>query len=297
MTPHAVTGTPRKRYRRTKTELERLQRRLFDIMHEHQPCTVRQVYYLAVVADLCDKTATGYNLIQRELLKLRRSGAVPYGWIKDNARSAYGTQRYRSLQDFARAASTFLYRYDYWHDSPVNVELWVESDSIAGTLLDTVITEYGLRLHVGRGFSSETFLYNAGDEIQYDGRKTFVYVLSDFDPSGVSLAEDVATKLVRFAGDVEVTVQRIALDGDQVRRWNLPTHGVNGRDSRAARFIREHGRAACELEAVPPGTLRRLVAETIAAHLPPGKIAAAKRDEELQREALLSLPAFFRGES
>lgn len=293
MTP--ISGTPRKRKRRTQAELETLDENLWYIVKEHQPCTVRQVYYRAVVAYLCKKTSSGYNLIQRRLLTMRRDGRLPYEWIQDNARTHYGLPRYRNLEHFAEAASRHLYHYDYWATSPVNVELWVESDSIAGTLRHTVVHEWGLRLHVARGFSSETFLYNAGQEIQDDGRETFVYVLSDFDPSGISLADDIAEKLVAFAEGVPVRVERIALDGTQVDAWDLPTHELKRSDRRAKRFRREHGSEACELEAVPPKQLRTLVSNAIARHVPVEKIVAAKRDERLQREALRALPDFLRG--
>ena len=291
----AISGTPRKRYRRTKAELETLQAELYQIVQQHQPATVRQVFYLSVVVGLCDKRESGYTLVQRELLKMRRGGAVPYHWIADNIRTFYGRTRYGSLEEFGLVASRHLFHYDYWRDSAETVEVWVESDSIAGTLRGTIVDEWGLRLHVARGFSSETFLYNAGEEIQEDGRPTHVYVLSDFDPSGISLAEDIAEKLARFSGDVPVTVERIALDGEQVRSWELPTHALKSSDRRAARFQREHGHEACELEAVPPNTLRELVSEHIGRHVSPERIAAAKRDERVQRDALRALPEWFRG--
>lgn len=296
---NTLNGTPHKakRRRRTNAELLDLDARLHQLAAEHQPCTVRQIYYRAVVNHLCEKTVSGYNLVQRRMLTMRREGRLPYEWIRDNARTHYGRPRYASLQEFALNASRSLYHYDYWADSPVNVEVWVESDSIAGTLQHTVIDDWGLRLHVARGFSSETFLHNAGREIEYDGRPTFVYVLSDFDPSGVSLADDIAHKLVNFSGSVPVQVQRIALDAHQVTEWNLPTHPLKHGDKRAARFRIEHGTAACELEAVPPNMLRQLVADAIAQHVPPGRIEAAKRDEELQREALRQLPEWIRGTS
>ena len=289
-----VRGTPHKRKRRTRAEIAALDEALWHIAGEHAPCTVRQVYYRAVVAELCDKTSAGYNLVQRRLLAMRRDGRVPYSHIQDNARTYYGRTRYRDLLEFGLSASRHLYALDYWRDSDVAVELWVESDSIAGTLIDTVVHEWGLRLHVARGFSSETFLYNAAAEIRDDGRPTHVYTLSDFDPSGVNLADDIAAKLTRFARPVPVLVERIALSGAQVDAWGLPTRPLKRSDRRAPGFEREHGSRSCELEAVPPNTLRELVSAAIAAHVSPGAIEAAKQDERLQREALLALPDFMR---
>ena len=290
-----VSGTPhKKRKRRTRAELATLDSRLYDLVRYSRPCTVRQIYYRAVVAYLCDKTDTGYNLIQRRLLAMRRNGELPYGWIEDNTRSFYGRNRYRNLEEFGTEASRVLYALNYWADNPVNVEVWCESDSIAGTLRQTVVQEWGLRLHVARGFSSETYVYNAGEEIKEDGRETFIYILSDFDPSGITLAEDITGKLTAFADPVPVTVKRIALSGDQVSQWRLPTHPLKKSDMRAKSFRRIYGNEACELEAIAPGDLRDLVAGAIAQHIEPGRIEAAKQDERLQRQALQQLPAFFR---
>ena len=290
-----LSGTPhKKRKRRTRAELETLDSHLYDLVRYSRPCTVRQIYYRAVVAYLCDKTDSGYNLIQRRLLAMRRNGELPYGWIEDNTRSFYGRKRYRNLEEFGIEASRGLYALDYWADNPVNVEVWCESDSIAGTLRHTVTQEWGLRLHVARGFSSETYVYNAGEEIKEDRRETFIYILSDFDPSGITLAEDIAGKLTAFADPVPVTVKRIALSGEQVSHWRLPTHPLKKSDKRAKTFRRIYGDEACELEAIAPGNLRDLVAGAIAQHIEPRRIKTAKQDEWLQRQGLEQLPAFFR---
>ena len=54
-----VRGTPHKRKRRTRAEIAALDEALWHIAGEHAPCTVRQVYYRAVVASLCEKTDSG----------------------------------------------------------------------------------------------------------------------------------------------------------------------------------------------------------------------------------------------
>lgn len=291
----ALSGTPHKRQRRTGRELQTLDAQLVFLVHENKPCTVRQIYYRAVVHYLVSNDNRGYNLVQRRLLQLRRSGIIPYGSIEDNARSFYGGNRHTGPEAFMQHAR-YTYHLDYWQNEPINVEVWCESDSIAGTLRHIVTQEWGLRLYVARGFASETYLYNAGQAIQEDGRETFIYTLSDFDPSGITLAEDIAEKLEAFAGPVPVHVQRIALSREQVQLWDLPTHPVKATDSRGKRFKREHGDRVCDLEAVPPRELRNLVSKSIGEHVDPRKIQAAKRDEALQREAMASLPAHFWGE-
>jgi hypothetical protein len=290
-----LSGVPHKRKRRSKQELQTLDAHLIVLVQQNQPCTIRQIYYRAVVAGLCDKTESGYDLVQRRLLKLRRENFIPYGWIKDNLRSHYGSQRFTSLEEFGLHASKYLYSYDYWHENPVSVQVWCESDSIAGTLVDTVCNTYGLRLYVARGFSSETYLYEAAEEIKADGRETFIYLFSDFDPSGISLAETIQTKLEEFVSNVPIRVKRLALSREQVVDWNLPTHDLKKSDTRAKRFAKDYADFACELEAIPSTTLRQLVSNAISQHINPRRLEAAKEDEMMQREALAGLPEWFRG--
>jgi hypothetical protein len=289
-----LTGTPHKKKRRSKAELAHLDERLYELARDNAPCSVRQIYYRALVAYLCEKGDPGYNLIQRRVLHLRREGLLPYSWIRDNTRTYYGRRRYANLEEFGDHASSSLFYLDYWRYEPVSVEVWCESDSIAGTLVNTVIDEWGLRLYVARGFSSETFLHETALELKEAGKPAFIYVLSDFDPSGVSLADNISEKLSAFASPLPVTVQRIALNAQQVRDWQLPTHPLRKSDTRAARFRKEHGHAACELEAVPPNQLRGLVSDAVSEHIAPWRLAAAKQSEVLQREALQQLPEFMR---
>ena len=146
--------SPIKRQRRSKAELEALDRAIAGIVAEIEPATVRQVFYQAVVRGLVPKDeARGYKLVQRRLLKLRESREIPYGWITDNVRIVRGHVRYEGPEDYAQVAAEF-YRRDYWAESPVSVEVWLEKDALAGVLEAVVVEECGLDLHVTRGYAS-----------------------------------------------------------------------------------------------------------------------------------------------
>jgi hypothetical protein len=275
--------------RRTREELEALDRELAEIVAEVEPATVRQVFYQAVVRGLVPKDeARGYKLVQRRLVALRESGAVPYGWITDNVRGVRGHNRYTGPDDYARVAAEF-YRRDYWASSPVSVEVWLEKDALAGVLLPVVVEECGLDLHVTRGYASVSYLQSAADFIRRDGRPTHVYLLTDFDPSGLGIADTVAAELVRRSYPVEVRVERLAVDREQIDLWNLPTRPTKTTDSRAAKFTREHGTGSVELDAIPPATLRALVKGSIERHMDPDELRVMKLAEEQERDVLRSV--------
>jgi len=286
----SVYGTsPIKRTRRTRTEIEALDAALVEIVEEFSPVTVRQAFYQAVNRALVPKSETkGYRVVQRRLGALRESWEIPYGSIVDGTRYVHGHRRYHDLDKFTSYAAG-LYRKDYWATSEVNVEVWLEKDALKGVLVPTVVNECGLGLHVTRGFASITYLQEAAEDIERDGRPTYVYVLTDFDPSGVSIAEKVEEELTTRASFSDITVERLAVDREQIERWKLPTRPTKATDTRAAKFRRLYGTDSMELDAIPPDELRKLVKDAIDGHMEPWRLEQFRIVEQEEREALRSM--------
>ena len=282
----AYGTSPTKRTRRTRSEIEALDAALVEIVAQFSPVTVRQVFYQAVNRRLVPKSETrGYRVVQRRLVALRGSGEIPYGNIVDGTRYVHGHRRYDDLDEFTTYAAG-LYRKDYWATSDVNVEVWLEKDALKGVLVPTVVNECGLGLHVTRGFASITYLQEAAEDIEGDGRPTYVYVLTDFDPSGVSIAEKVEEELVNRAPCSDITVERLAVDRRQIERWDLPTRPTKDSDTRARKFRRVHGTDSVELDALPPDVLRQLVRDAIDSHMDPWRLEQFRKVEQEEREAL-----------
>ncbi len=282
-------ASPINRKRRTRDEIAELDRALVSIVAANQPMTVRQVFYQAVVRGLVPKDeGKGYDVVQRRLVKLRESGEISYDWITDNARMVRGYDRWGGPEGFARDVAS-LYRRNYWSTSPVAVEVWIEKDALASVLFPVVVEEWGLNLYVARGFASVTYLQNAADFIKHRRKPTFVYVLSDFDPSGMGLAQKIGEELQRRAAPVDVAVQRLAVTPEQITRWKLPTRDTKKTDSRAKKFMEKYGDQSVELDAIPPPELRALVSTAIEQHANPEEIARLKKAEELEREGFVGV--------
>lgn len=289
----AYGSRPIRRSRRSQRELATLDVRLLSIVHEQAPMTVRQVFYQAVRHDLVPKDETrGYRAVQRRLKELRLSGRMPYDWIADNVRTVHGFNRWRDLTEFGSHVAS-LYRRDFWSRSSVRVEMWIEKDALAGVIAPIVISEWGLDLYVARGFSSITYLENAAATLRADGRPAHVYVLTDFDPSGVAIADTVMRELPTRAAPVPVSVERIALTPEQITQFDLPSRPVKRGDSRSKKFVASYGHDCTDLDALPPQTLRELVSDAIERHADRQELARLKRVEAAEREQLEKLGAFF----
>lgn len=285
----AYGTSPIKRSRRSRSEIEALDAALIDIVAHYSPATVRQVFYQAVNQSLVPKSETkGYRVVQRRPVSLRESGKISYGDIVDGTRYVHGHRRYDDLDEFTSYAAG-LHRKDYWATSDVNVEVWLEKDAFQGVLIPTVVNDCGLGLHVTRGFASITYLQEAAEYIEIDKRPTYVYVLTDFDPSGISIAEKVEEELTERASFSDITVKRLAVNREQIERWSLPTRPTKSTDTRASRFRRLHGTDSVELDAIPPDQLRQLVKNAIDSHMEPWRLEQFQMVEREERETLRNI--------
>lgn len=290
----AVYGaSPIKRARRTQDDVNRLDHALYEIVKADPPMTVRQAFYQATVHGLVPKDESqGYRVVQRRLVLLRGAGIMPYWWITDSSRTVYGSTRYDGLEDLHRESAR-LYRRNYWSNSPVRVEVWIEKDALSGVLTPVVDDLWGLQLHVTKGFASVSYLEAAAAHARHDGRPVEVYCLTDLDPSGIGINERVEKELKDRAPDVDINVHRLAVTLEQVRELNLPTRPTKKTDSRAKKFAAEYGTGSVELDAIPPRVLREMVSEAIEQHADTEEFRRLKQLEKLERETLLNGGGFF----
>jgi hypothetical protein len=270
---------------------------LIAIVAQFKRITCRGAFYQCVKHGALEKTENNVKLVERRLLILRRAGIIHYSRIVDESRVVHGLNRYAGLAGLAEDAAQ-LYRRDYWAYEDFSIQIWVEKRGLGALLLPTVCHKWGLDLYVACGQQSEGYLYVAGNEIAEDGRRTYVYALTDFDPGGETIFRTLkhGTKkapggISRFANGVPVEVQQVALMADQVRAWNLPTRPAKKTDGRTRKFIEVHGDVSTELDAIEPDQLIGLVNDTIARHMPADRLARLKTIEEAERESVKSVLA------
>jgi hypothetical protein len=272
---------------------------IVDYAAKHGPVTVRQLYYLADVVSVpgIDKTDDGfqqtcrtrreqrrqrYKKVQSQVLWLGRNSRMPYQDIADATRWMRKPSSWSNVED-ALNETPRLYRKRLWDELPDRVEIWCEKDALAGVIYP-ITAQYDVPLMVARGFSSETFCFEAVEAYDED-KTTYVYYLGDFDRSGVDAARSLHEKLERFAAErgIAVEFETIAITRDQIRRFALPTR----EPKRIAAADRRWPYAfACELDAMAPDDLRALVENVINRHLPQDQLDVLKAAEQSEREVI-----------
>lgn len=289
MTAADYATSPIKRRRATRTEMVDRLDAIEQLAREHQPCSVRHLFYQATVAKvpLIGKDIRGYSKVQRAVLQLRREGRVPYSWITDNSRTAFVLDVWNGISGFLDDMAG-LYRRDLWERSPYRVELWCESDSIAGTLVD-IAQRWRIGLYPIKGQSSETFAYNAAQNwLAEKWRQVVVLYVGDHDPAGLEIEQALADKMLSFASAMHREPQfiRLGVTWEQAIEHDLP--GTTPKKAYGYPL-------AVEAEALPPRMLRSLVDDAIASYVDLDQLAALRNVEAEERRGLLDLIDTFNG--
>lgn len=277
----ANESRPKMRKRRTTAEMQAIREGLYRLAAEHQPMTVRQLFYRMVVEGLIPKTQAQYKgTVVRLAGEMRESGDLPWGWIVDETRLMRKPKSYDDLED-ALAGMQELYRRDIWATADVYVEVWAESDSAAGVIYP-VTSSWDVPLMASKGFASKTFCRSTAKTIERSGKPGVILYVGDHDPSGVFIDRDIEAKIRRYSPGVDLTFRRIAVTEEQIAEWNLPSSPAKKSDSRAKSFDGQ----AVEVEAIPPRQLNRLVEASILEYVDDDHYSRMMEVEQAERRTL-----------
>ena len=274
-----------KRYRRTQAELEELNDAIYDVCEVDHPLTLRGVFYRVVSLGLIEKSEKGYGVIQREVLKMRRSGALPYSWITDGSRRRMQVQSFDGIEE-ALDDLALSYRRNLWAGADHHVEVWSEKDAITGVVWP-VTRQFDVPLMVSRGFASESFLWSTAQELKTDGRPAVILNLGDHDPSGVVAWEDIQKKLPQFAPGIDMVFERVAVTAEQIDEMSLLT-----RPTKKSVHSRGFEGESVEVDAIPSRTLRQMLEDAISVWMPPEQVELQRMVERNEREGLRRLAGY-----
>ena len=277
---------PRGKTEKTK-ERERL---IYAWAEEHNPVTVRQLFYRLSTLDAVPKNEAGYKSVGTICTKMRRAGDLPYNWIADNTRWQRKPRTYHSLQD-ALNTTARTYRRSLWDTQKGLVEIWCEKEALAGVLLQ-VTERWDVPLMVVRGYPSLSFMHSAAENINYStymDKQSFIFYFGDHDPSGKDIFRHIAHTLREFAPDANIEIEQIAVTEQQIAEMDLPSRPTKRTDSRAKGFIGD----SVELDAIPPDKLRQLVEDCIESIVNKGELHRILEIENAEKESIFEFISTF----
>jgi hypothetical protein len=250
----------------------------FALAEEHQPLTIRQLFYRAVAIGLIDKTQAAYNsLVVRLMGQMREEGRVPFDWIVDNTRWMRKPRTYSGLRQMLEYTRS-TYRCAIWDTQSVYVEIWCESDSVAG-ILYPVTEEFDVPLMPCSGQPSKSFLHSASECIAAEDRPCFVYYFGDYDRAGIQISDRINRDLVRYLPDgTDFYFERVAINEEQISAYSLPTRPPKDRRGGWTETV--------ELEAMTTAQLQDICRDCITRHIDFDALERLRKVEAGERATL-----------
>lgn len=250
---------------------------LRDYARQGYDLSLRQLYYQLVSKNLVENTERSYKNIGNLVSDARLAGYIDWDMIKDRGRETTQNPHWGTPADFLESVAN-QYRFNLWHNQYNYVEVMVEKQALEG-VLEPVCRRLDVPFTANKGYTSSSALYetskrfvNAAEE----GKELHVIYLGDHDPSGIDMTRDIEERLDLFVKTSQcredeigpneepaVTVHRVALNMNQVRRMNPPENPAKLTDSRAGDYIKKFGTKSWELDAIEAGTLADMVDQAI----------------------------------
>ena len=225
--------------------------------------TVRQLYYQFVARDWIENSERSYKNMVKVIDRGRKAGLIDWEAIVDRTRNLRANPHWDHAAEIIRSAAN-QFRFDLWADQSYQVEVWIEKDALIGVIED-ICRQWDVPFFACRGYNSQSEQWRAGRrfrEAERAGKVPVVLHLGDHDPSGLDMTDDNESRLRVFA-ETDVAVQRIALNRNQIDRFNPPPNPAKMEDSRAKDYVRLHGGESWELDALEPQVIVDLIDSAI----------------------------------
>ena len=252
------------------------------------PLTIRQAWYALVSDGVMAKEERAYKRLVEVLGMARRSGRIPWEAVRDDTEISTEPAAYASSEDFHEAllAAAGDFRLDRQAGQPVRLETWSETAGMVPQLA-AVAGPFGVPVYSGSGFNGLLAKRGAALRAAASGhREVRIFVVSDWDPSGVhlfsALAQDVTAFAAVDAPDTRIVFERLAVTEQQIADHQQPTAATKATDHRS--FA---GTSTTQAEALPPDVLASVLRAAIGAHRDLDVLAALLEREAEQRTALL----------
>jgi hypothetical protein len=249
--------------------------------------TLRQLYYQFVSRDLIPNRDSEYKRLGAIVSDARLAGLIDWEAIVDRTRNLRQNSHWREPGDIISSAA-YSYAIDKWEDQDYRPEVWIEKDALVGVIED-VCERLDVPYFSCRGYTSQSEMWVAAQRLEgytLGDQIPIIFHLGDHDPSGQDMTRDIFERLDLFMGGTKV--ERLALNYDQILRYNPPPNPTKLTDSRATGYINRYGRSSWELDALEPAAIANLIEQAVLSVRDEEKWAAALAREQTAKQLLTS---------
>nr|WP_312579555.1 hypothetical protein [Sedimentibacter sp.] len=253
-----------KSFRRDKLQLiDKINEVIRNYMMQGYSLTLRQVYYQLVARAMIENNEKSYKNVGNLISDARLVGLIDWNSIEDRTRNMRGNSHWSTPGSIVESAA-YSYHLDHWEGQNYYVEVWVEKDALIG-IVGQICEQLDVNFFSCRGYVSQSEMWSAAQRLkrrQDQGQNVVLLHLGDHDPSGKDMSRDIQDRLRIFEA-YNVEFQRLALNMNQIDKYNPPPNPAKLSDSRATQYINEFGYDSWELDALEPQVISDLIERNV----------------------------------
>ena len=250
--------------------------------------TLRQLYYQFVSRDLLPNTTQSYKRLGGIVNDGRLAGLIDWDAIEDRTRNVQSLSHWETPAEIIDICAR-QFRIDKWADQPFRPEVWIEKEALAG-VVDGVCQDLDISFFCCRGYTSQSEMWSSAMRLRSMvnvGQRPLILHFGDHDPSGIDMTRDITDRLEMFMGGV--TLQRMALNMDQIEEYSPPPNPAKITDSRFASYEQKFGGKSWELDALEPKVIAGLIETAVFEVRNLDQWKRAVRKEEAGRKKLRTI--------
>ncbi|MBU4232761.1 MAG: hypothetical protein KKD99_12305 [Proteobacteria bacterium] len=249
---------------------------IFNGLKKYWPLTERQAFYRLLssravsqahwhrFSDPARPRVDVYDALGKLLKWTRIDEFLPWEAIIDETRILTQKVGHASAQDFIYSELDHMlrgYSRCLASDQAKHIEVWIEKQALL-RLVEPVADKYCRRVLCCKGYNSISFqsdFYHRMEDVKAAGLQPVVLYFGDWDPSGVDMLYTAMQTLGDELGLTGVDYYRCGINPEHFAGLEADPVPLKETDSRAKKFIRQHGRTCYELDALHPEELKNLV--------------------------------------
>ncbi len=265
-----------------------------EYLQQEIKLTNRQLYYQLVSKNIIPNADEIYKRICKFLTDGRYAGLIDWEAIEDRGRTPEKHSEWENIQSLIESA-IYSYRLPRWRDQDYYVELYCEKEAME-SVLKPVADKYHIYFGCNKGYSSASTMYELAQRIKGEikkGKETIILYLGDHDPSGLDMVRDIRDRIEEFLTEGDESIEpnfeviQLALNLEQIKKYNPPPNPAKITDPRAKDYIRQFGNKSWELDALEPKLLIGITERGIAEFLDIEKYNLCLKREQKEKEALI----------
>jgi len=213
-----------------------------------RPLSPRWIYY--GLFDIPD--AKKQRMLNKVLNNARKDirQLINRDMVADDTRTPTIWSANRNLTEFIAELTYFR---DIWQDQPEYIEVWMEDQASLEAVKrspDRIIQRYRINARYCKGFNSIGAMWSAYKFFGEINKPIKILYYGDLNPSGWAIPIIIVRQFEEM--ELDITLNRIALNADQLEKYRLPAFTKISGDPRRKEFNETFGFEEWEAEPLQP---------------------------------------------